>query len=831
MAKQSLLLVDGDVKSLRVLEVSLKKAGYNVTTAVNGRDALEKVQTAQPDLIMSDTDMDSMDGFEFCRVLKDHEEWRHIPFIFLTGQQSIENKIQGLELGVDEYLTKPIYIKEILTRIRMLLQKYRRLGLEQRRDDRTRFAGSLADMGVVDLIQTIELSRKSGLIHLESEVGGRGTIYFRDGAVIDAELGHLHGEDAVYRMLTWSDGTFEFVFRNVRRRQVIVMSSQGLLMEGMRRLDEWGRLMEQLPPIDSRFQIDYEELAERLAELPDELNGIVRLFDGRRTLMEVIDASDFGDLEGLEVISKLFFEGLIVESTEENADALEPPSDPALEGWLTGGAPAPAAEQLAAVAGDVIDDRVTEEMEAPPVELPAVAEGEGFTEHELPDEDLAAIDDAWGAPDPIDRAIDDAELEPPSDGVPERIEDSSGRGNGTRSPARGSRAHDSVPRTRVPEDTPDTPRIVQRTTLRGMAADRPIPAPRVFARREYLDDAEAEWDQAANDPTPIPAPYIDEHSGPKMISSEGADIHTVSGEVAVQRPPAEHKSERMLLTITPRPGTVDVAADTEEMDAVRPTTRETADTEPQPVQTMEPDVTQPVRPLPVVPRERPASRGGFGARALPVAVGLLVLGALGLFALGVMNKGRSKRRPAVAASHVDAGRVPSTMPPDAAPVAVVAVPPDAGPPPDATPRVVQKGPPDAAPAVVEIEDPPRGDDEDPKAQFKRAYDDARKAFRRRRYEESLKLVEEALELQPRSARALDLKANILLGMKRLRDARGVAELAVKHGPRSADAWLTKGMIHYELEEYPQARTALGTFLELAPDSPKAEDVRLILEMM
>ena len=63
MAKQSLLLVDGDVKSLRVLEVSLKKAGFNVTTAVSGGDALEKVETAQPDLIISDTRMPEMDGF------------------------------------------------------------------------------------------------------------------------------------------------------------------------------------------------------------------------------------------------------------------------------------------------------------------------------------------------------------------------------------------------------------------------------------------------------------------------------------------------------------------------------------------------------------------------------------------------------------------------------------------------------------------------------------------------------------------------------------------------------------------------------------------------
>ena len=132
--------------------------------------------------------------------------------------------------------------------------------------------------------------------------------------MIDAELGRLTAEDAVYRLLIWSEGEFEVEFKSIRRKDVIELSSQGLLMEGMRRVDEWGRLSEQLPPLRrSVFEDDYRELAERLAELPDEINGILRLFDGRRALMEVVD-SDFADLEALTVISKLY-EGLIYDAS------------------------------------------------------------------------------------------------------------------------------------------------------------------------------------------------------------------------------------------------------------------------------------------------------------------------------------------------------------------------------------------------------------------------------------------------------------------------------------------------------------------------------------
>ena len=332
MAKQNLLLVDGDQRSLRVLEVSLKKAGYVVTTAENGVDAVEKVEMAEPDLIISDTRMEGMDGFEFCRRLKDNPSWQSIPFIFLTSQKSIEDKIRGLELGVEDYLTKPIYIKEIVTRVRILLQKAQRERIK-RRDSRTKFEGSLADMAVVDLIQTIEISRKSGVIHFNDFEGVTGAVYFRDGKVIDAELGRLKAENAIYRLLIWSEGEFEVEFKSVHRDEAINLSNQGLLMEGLRRMDEWGRLLEELPPLTSIFEVDYRELSERLSEIPDEVNQVLRLFDGKRSLQDVVDDCDLPDLDTLQLISKLYFEGLIYEpeELEEPTEELDPPS---LEGWL-----------------------------------------------------------------------------------------------------------------------------------------------------------------------------------------------------------------------------------------------------------------------------------------------------------------------------------------------------------------------------------------------------------------------------------------------------------------------------------------------------------------
>jgi DNA-binding response OmpR family regulator len=140
MAKKNLLLVDNDAKSLRVMEVSLRKAGFSVTTAVNGVDGLEKVRISPPELILSDTKMPEMDGFEFCSQLKQEPKTANIPFIFLTAEKAVDHKVKGLELGVDDYLTKPIYIKEIVTRIKILLEK-RDKELLERRDPPDRATG------------------------------------------------------------------------------------------------------------------------------------------------------------------------------------------------------------------------------------------------------------------------------------------------------------------------------------------------------------------------------------------------------------------------------------------------------------------------------------------------------------------------------------------------------------------------------------------------------------------------------------------------------------------------------------------------------------------
>ncbi len=318
VAKQNLLVVDADPRSLRVLEVSLRNAGYNVAGCPSVGKALEILHANKPDLILSDTKFSDMSGFEFVEQLRQNSGWSEIPFMFLSSDGSIESKIRGLELGVQDYLTKPIYIREVIARVGIELSRQTRAGLARKSDDaRTRFSGSLSEMSVVDLLQTIDVSRKSGVLTLVAADGQEGMISFDSGAVINARVEDLRGEDAIYRQLLWREGTFDLEFRQVSlSERTVHRTTQALLMEGMRRLDEWSRLVELLPAFDTVLEVDADMLRERLREMPDELNALVRLIDGRRSVSELLRAHGGDHVDALRKVVGLYFEGTVREVGE-----------------------------------------------------------------------------------------------------------------------------------------------------------------------------------------------------------------------------------------------------------------------------------------------------------------------------------------------------------------------------------------------------------------------------------------------------------------------------------------------------------------------------------
>ncbi len=118
-----MLVVDDDERILKLVSISLRRAGYEVTLASNGREALDRVSEATPDLIVSDVMMPDMDGFALLASLRSDVTTRTIPLVFLTARGSTDDLVAGLELGADDYLAKPFDMNELLARVRSKIER------------------------------------------------------------------------------------------------------------------------------------------------------------------------------------------------------------------------------------------------------------------------------------------------------------------------------------------------------------------------------------------------------------------------------------------------------------------------------------------------------------------------------------------------------------------------------------------------------------------------------------------------------------------------------------------------------------------------------------
>lgn len=851
MSKQSLLLVDGDTRSLRVLEVSLRKAGFTVTTSESVQDAIDKLEVHAPDLIVSETIFPDGDGFELRRRVRATPDWAEIPFIFLTAELAIENKIRGLELGVDDYLTKPIYIKEIITRINILLQKRQRARFEERRDGRTRFAGRVADMPVVDVIQTIEISRKSGVIQFLGERNKQATIYFRDGRVIDAEAGSLQGEDAVYRLLTWNDGEFEVVFRTVRRREVIQTSSQGLLMEGMRRLDEWSRILEQLPPLSHRFEIDTAELATRLGEIPDDNNRILRLIDGRRSLIEVIDASDVGDLECLQAIARLYFEEILLDLDHGQGERKRD----------TGRQPAVAPTPIEDAASGPLRISGPTILEGTPPRSAPIPAPQPATET-IPT-DLADVIEEQTAPITIDADDvgppgDDAELTPLLGGyrasslrkIDEAVEaaqafEPSLLATFDDPPRPAPRAPDDAIPTAIPttiehETSAPQPRAVQvarAATLRELPAVPPLPA---LARDDSglrmigslgRDRAEASG-ELRPPPGLLPAPTTTEPARelvtiqPRRKTSEipilKSDPKPVEAKPEAPPPPvapAVEEAPEAPTTVEPIPA---VAAIEPPAPPVRPSTPPRAlSSERDPLATTHRVRPRPFSPEELAPRPTPPAprRIGVGTIAAVAAAAVLAVVAVKVKAREPAPTGPSGRPLAIPTPAVDAGEPTPT--PDAA---------EPTPPPDAMTAAA----PIDAPALAAVDAAPSAPADaalDPMKEAKQLYEQAFAAIEEQDYAKALTLADQSLRLR-KTARTYLVKATALQRLGKVDDAVDAIDLAIdifrRNGTDSGAAWAQKGRILWAAGRKDEARVAFTHYLALDPNSPDAAAIHKMI---
>src|SRR5579862_9171693 len=114
------LVIDDEPQIRRALRAGLERNGYTVTTAASGEEGMDEAALHPPDLVILDLAMPGKDGFDVCRQLR---EWTQVPILVLSVREGIEEKIKALDLGADDYVTKPFSLGELLARMRALVRR------------------------------------------------------------------------------------------------------------------------------------------------------------------------------------------------------------------------------------------------------------------------------------------------------------------------------------------------------------------------------------------------------------------------------------------------------------------------------------------------------------------------------------------------------------------------------------------------------------------------------------------------------------------------------------------------------------------------------------
>jgi DNA-binding response OmpR family regulator len=145
--RKKILIVDDEQLNLDFFDVMLSKLGFIVEKAGDGLEALEKVRQFHPDLILLDNIMPKMSGWDVTKTLKKDPRYRNIPIIMFSALGGVKDKVEGFELGVDDYITKPFNFSEVLARIRAVLRNRELFGQIVSRESRLNVAEAFgADM-------------------------------------------------------------------------------------------------------------------------------------------------------------------------------------------------------------------------------------------------------------------------------------------------------------------------------------------------------------------------------------------------------------------------------------------------------------------------------------------------------------------------------------------------------------------------------------------------------------------------------------------------------------------------------------------------------------
>ena len=291
MRGKRILIVDDEPNVVKSCARILELEGFEVRGVTGGAEAIDLYKSDHFDLALVDLKMPDVDGLQVLAALKEYDADTAV--VIFTAYGTKENVVEALRLGACEFLEKPLSAKTLVATVRRILE----------RGNSAAVRGNLRTLSLPSIIQINCRERNRAHLRIRHR-GQKGNVFFADGNVVHATLGSQIGEEAIYELLTWEDGDFELEMGVPPPERTITTGWSGLLLEGMRRIDEraagWNGLDE------------LEEQSDVLQEQPQEVN---KMATKRRSqvLAERLETllAESGDINGAAIVG---YDGLVLAS-------------------------------------------------------------------------------------------------------------------------------------------------------------------------------------------------------------------------------------------------------------------------------------------------------------------------------------------------------------------------------------------------------------------------------------------------------------------------------------------------------------------------------------
>ncbi len=303
--KEKILLALSEKEDIESFSGFLRERDFDVVVATDGARAMDRAISEPPSLVIIELRLPVIDGEKLFQILKNNPNTSKIPFLFISDTHQ---EIRGFRTGTDIFLTKPFQWEELYESIRQAIT----FGRERTSIGDKEIQGNLSQMSLVDLLQVLHFNKKEGELVVTSPEGESGIIYIKDGQLYNAILGEIEKEKALFRLITWKDGTFEFRPKPVNIPQRLGSTTGNLIMEGVRQIDEFEKAKHLFPHRDSllKTRVNTATLPKGLKPIIYEILFLVEYYP---RVGDLVDHCSFPDYEVYTTLMSLINRRILVE--------------------------------------------------------------------------------------------------------------------------------------------------------------------------------------------------------------------------------------------------------------------------------------------------------------------------------------------------------------------------------------------------------------------------------------------------------------------------------------------------------------------------------------